>query len=172
MSETSRSIALSALMRIDHDGAYANLVLPTILSRSKLSDADRRFATDLVYGTTRMRRACDALIDRFVMSEPDDATRTLLRLGAYQLVFGGVPPHAAVSATVDLAPRKTSGFVNAVLRKVSTVTMIWPQDAVRLSYPDWIAQRFHKEMSAEDALMSLERMNVPPPVSMRSDGYV
>ena len=51
-------------MRIDHDGAYANLVLPTILSRSKLSDADRRFATDLVYGTTRMRRACDALIDR------------------------------------------------------------------------------------------------------------
>ena len=159
-------------MRIDHDGAYANLVLPTILSRSKLSDADRRFATDLVYGTTRMRRACDALIDRFVMSEPDDATRTLLRLGAYQLVFGGVPPHAAVSATVDLAPRKTSGFVNAVLRKVSTVTMIWPQDAVRLSYPDWIAQRFHQEMSAEDALMSLERMNVPPPVSMRSDGYV
>ena len=159
-------------MRIDHDGAYANLVLPALLSRSKLSDPDRRFVTELVYGTTRMRRACDAIIDRFVMSEPDDATRTLLRLGAYQLVFAGVAPHAAVSATVDLATRKTSGFVNAVLRKVSTVTMIWPNDAVRLSYPDWISERFHAEMSNEDAIGALERMNVPSPVSTRSDGYV
>ena len=159
-------------MRIDHDGAYANLVLPALLSRSKLSDPDRRFVTELVYGTTRMRRACDAIIDRFVMSEPNDATRTLLRLGAYQLVFAGVAPHAAVSATVDLATRKTSGFVNAVLRKVSTVTMIWPNDAVRLSYPDWISERFHAEMSNEDAIGALERMNVPSPVSTRSDGYV
>jgi len=94
VTETSRSVALAALMRIDHDGAYANLVLPALLSRSKLSDPDRRFVTELVYGTTRMRRACDALIDRFVVSEPDDATRTLLRLGAYQLVFAGVAPHA------------------------------------------------------------------------------
>ena len=172
MSETSRSVALSALMRIDHDGAYANLVLPALLSRSKLSDPDRRFVTELVYGTTRMRRACDAVIDRFIMSEPDDATRTLLRLGAYQLVFAGVAPHAAVSATVDLASRKTSGFVNAVLRKVSTVTMIWPNDAVRLSYPDWISARFHAEMSVDDAVAALERMNVPSPVSTRADGYV
>jgi len=172
VTETSRSVALAALMRIDHDGAYANLVLPALLSRSKLSDPDRRFVTELVYGTTRMRRACDAIIDRFVMSEPDDATRTLLRLGAYQLVFAGVAPHAAVSATVDLATRKTSGFVNAVLRKVSTVTMIWPNDAVRLSYPDWISERFHAEMSNEDAVAALERMNVPSPVTTRSDGYV
>ena len=172
VTETSRSVALAALMRIDHDGAYANLVLPALLSRSKLSDPDRRFVTELVYGTTRMRRACDALIDRFVVSEPDDATRTLLRLGAYQLVFAGVAPHAAVSATVDLATRKTSGFVNAVLRKVSTVSMIWPNDAVRLSYPDWISERFHGEMSSDDAVAALERMNVPSPVSTRSDGYV
>jgi 16S rRNA (cytosine967-C5)-methyltransferase len=172
VTETSRSVALAALMRVDHDGAYANLVLPALLSRSKLSDPDRRFVTELVYGTTRMRRACDALIDRFVVSEPDDATRTLLRLGAYQLVFAGVAPHAAVSATVDLATRKTSGFVNAVLRKVSTVSMIWPNDAVRLSYPDWISERFHGEMSSDDAVAALERMNVPSPVSTRSDGYV
>jgi 16S rRNA C967 or C1407 C5-methylase (RsmB/RsmF family) len=102
-----------------------------------------------------------------VVSEPDDATRTLLRLGAYQLVFAGVAPHAAVSATVDLATRKTSGFVNAVLRKVSTVSMIWPNDAVRLSYPDWISERFHAEMSSDDAVAALERMNVPSPVSTR-----
>ena len=121
---TARRVAYDALRRIEGDGAYANLVLRTMLDRSGLTDQDRRFATDLVYGTTRMRRACDALVDRFVTSPPDDATRTLLRLGAYQLVFGDVAPHAAVSETVGLAPRRTRGFVNAVLRKVSATDMV------------------------------------------------
>ena len=149
MGESARSLALAALVRIDHEGAYANLVLPAMLSRSTLSDADRRFATELVYGTTRMRRACDALVDRFVMSEPDATTRTLLRLGAYQLAFAKVAPHAAVSATVDLASRKTSGFVNAVLRKVSTKDMVWGSEATRLSYPDWITELFARECGDE-----------------------
>ncbi len=169
--ETARSVAFEALRRIDHEGAFANLVLPAMLSRSALSDADRRFVTELVYGTTRMRRACDALVDRFVMSEPDDATRTLLRLGAYQLHFAGVAPHAAVSATVDLASRKTSGFVNAVLRKVSDKEMVWGSEAVRLSYPDWIAAVFERECG-DEAVAALERMNKAASVTTRLDGYV
>ena len=171
MGESARSVAYAALMRIDHEGAYANLVLPAMLSRSSLSDMDRRFVTELVYGTTRMRRACDALVDRFVMSEPDDATRTLLRLGAYQLQFAKVAPHAAVSATVDLASRKTSGFVNAVLRKVSTKPMVWSGDATRLSYPDWIARLFADECG-DEATDALERMNQAASVTTRDDGYV
>ena len=80
-----------------------------------------------------MRRACDALVDRFVAVPPDDGTRTLLRLGAYQLVFAGVPPHAAVSETVALAPQADRGFVNAVLRKISAAgPMRWPSEAARL----------------------------------------
>lgn len=171
MPESARAVALAALMRIDHEGAYANLVLPAMLSRSSLSDMDRRFVTELVYGTTRMRRACDALVDRFVMNEPDAGTRTLLRLGAYQLVFANVAPHAAVSATVDLASRKTSGFVNAVLRKVSGNPMLWSNESVRLSYPDWI-MRVYSDECGDEAATALERMNQPAPVSTRGDGYV
>jgi transcription termination factor NusB len=120
---SARRVALDVLRRIESDGAYANLVLGPILASSGLSDPDRRFATELVYGTTRMRRACDAVIDRFVTSPPDDATRSVLRLGAYQLVFAGVAPHAAVSETVGLAPKRTRGFVNAVLRKVARLSI-------------------------------------------------
>ena len=173
--ETARELALRALSRIEHEGAFANIALPVMLDRSRLSEQDRRFVTDLVYGTTRMRRACDSLIDRFVVSEPDDATRSLLRLGAYQLAFGGVPPHAAVSATVDLAPRKTSGFVNAILRKVgravSDGVISWPSDAVRLSYPDWVVERYARE-AGDEAMSSLETMNRPARVTRRDDGYV
>jgi 16S rRNA (cytosine967-C5)-methyltransferase len=145
-----------------------------MLATSGLTDMDRRFVTELVYGTTRMRRACDSVIDRFVTSPPDDATRSVLRLGTYQLVFAGVPPHAAVGETVGLAPKRTRGFVNAVLRKVSRLSiaeMSWPSDGARLSYPDWMVDLFRAELG-DDATPALERMNEPPPVTAREDGYV
>jgi 16S rRNA (cytosine967-C5)-methyltransferase len=169
---SARRVALDALRRIDDDGAYANIVLGPMLDRSGLSSADRRFATDLVYGTTRMRRACDALVDRFVSSPPDPATRRLLRLGAYQLEFAGVPAHAAVSETVGLAPKRVRGFVNAVLRKVASVDMVWPSELTRLSYPDWIGDLLAAELGDDDAMRAMTRMNEPAPVTVRADGYV
>lgn len=169
---SARQVAYDALKRVDADGAYANLVLGTMLDRSQLSDQDRRFVTDLVYGTTRMRRACDALVDRFVTSPPDPTTQTLLRLGAYQLEFAGVPPHAAVGETVALAPKRVRGFVNAVLRKVSTVDMIWPSEFARLSYPDWIGDLLTAELGDDATMRSLARMNEAASVTVRTDGYV
>ena len=171
---SARRLAYDALRRIEGHGAYANLVLRSALGSSGLSDVDRHFVTDLVYGTTRMRRACDALVDRFVAVPPDDGTRTLLRLGAYQLVYARVPPHAAVSETVALAPKRTRGFVNAVLRKLSAAgpSMRWPSEAARLSYPDWVAARLVAELGESDATAAMERMNASPPVTPRADGYV
>jgi 16S rRNA (cytosine967-C5)-methyltransferase len=171
-SGSARSLAASALTRIERDGAFANLIVPQMLGRSGLGDADRRFVTELVYGTTRMRRACDSLVERFLLSEPEDEVRRVLRLGAFQLAFAGVAPHAAVGETVELAPRRARGFVNAVLRKVATTPMLWPDDATRLSYPDWIFDRLVTELGEGDALAAMERMDVAPPVSERADGYV
>jgi len=170
--QTARAVAYNALLRIDHEGAYANLVLPAMLGRSKLHEQDRRFVTELVYGTTRMRRACEALVERFVLTEPDPEVRTLLRLGAYQLAFAGTARHAAVGETVELAHPKVRGFVNAVLRRVADTPMIWSDDASRLSYPDWIVDRFVAELGEFEAHAALECMNEPPPVSERDDGYI
>ena len=168
----ARQVALDALRRIDADDAYANLVLGGMLERSGLSAQDRRFVTELVYGTTRMRRACDALVDRFITAPPDPATRTLLRLGAYQLEFAGVPAHAAVGETVALAPKRVRGFVNAVLRKVATTDMVWPSELARLSYPDWIGDVLRSELGDDVAMRTMARMNEPPEVTVRADGYV
>lgn len=170
--QNARQLAYDALLRIDHDGAYANLLLPWMLGRSKLTEQDRRFVTELVYGTTRMRRACEALVARFVVTEPDAEVRTLLRLGAYQLAFAGVPPHAAVGETVELAHPKVRGFVNAVLRKVSNTPMIWTDEAERLSYPDWMVERFVQELGEFEGHAALECMNEAPQVNTREDGYI
>jgi 16S rRNA (cytosine967-C5)-methyltransferase len=169
---SARQLAYHALQRIDHDGAYANLVVPRLLDRSGLPDRDRAFVTHLVYGATRMRRACDFAVDRFVVKEPSPELRSLLRLGAFQLLFGGVAPHAAVNDTVALAPQRSKAFVNAVLRKVAATPVTWPDDATRLSYPDWIVDRLVTELGRDEAMASLEHMNRPAPVNVREDGYV
>jgi 16S rRNA (cytosine967-C5)-methyltransferase len=167
---TARSVAFRCLERIDHDGAYANLVVGAALETSGLDRRDRAFVTELVHGTTRMRRACDAVVERFVLSEPEPAVRTLLRLGAYQLVFTSVAPHAAVAETVELAPKRARGFVNAVLRNITRTPMIWPDLPTELSYPDWLFERLVSELG-DEAVPAMRRMNEPPPVSVRDDGY-
>jgi 16S rRNA (cytosine967-C5)-methyltransferase len=168
----ARRVAVDALVRID-EGAYANLVLPLLLERSGLDRRDRAFVTELVYGTTRMRRACDWLVDRLVDRPLEPEVRAVLRLGAYQLAFLGTPPHASVSATVDVAPARARGLVNAVLRRLAREPAPpWPDPATRLSYPDWVVLRLAADIGADEAQAALEQMNVAPPVTERADGYV
>lgn len=168
---TPRTVALRALTRIEDGGAYANLVLRGELDRSRLDQRDRGFVTDLVYGTTRMRRACDFLVDRFLLRPVTADVRRILRLGAYQLHFADVAPHAGVGETVALAPVKVRGLVNAVLRRVADSTVEWPDDATRLSYPDWIVARLMHDLGHDDALAALTQMNEPAEVTWRDDGY-
>jgi 16S rRNA (cytosine967-C5)-methyltransferase len=168
---TARQVAWDTLRRIEIDGAYANLAVPDALSGAGLSERDRGFVTELVYGTTRMRRACDHLVDRFIIRDPPPELRSLLRLGAYQLHHLGQPPHAAVHATVELAPKGSRGFINAVLRKVAGAPVIWPNDATRLSYPDWIVERLARELGPDAAWSALAHMNTAPSRTIRADGY-
>ena len=143
----ARRTAVELLVRVERDQAFANVLVPNVLDRSGLSERDRGFVTELVYGTIRRRRACDHLVDRFLhQPEVDPAVRALLRLGAYQLVFLGTPPHAAVSATVAVAPKRVRGLVNAVLRRVAEHEPGWPDEATRLSYPDWILRRLEQDL--------------------------
>jgi 16S rRNA (cytosine967-C5)-methyltransferase len=171
VSVTARQLALDALDRIERDGAYANLVLPELLGRTGLEARDRHFATELVYGTTRMRRACDYLVDRFLTRDLDVRVRNALRLGAYQLQFLGMPPHAAVGETVEVAPKAARGLVNAVLRRVSDAEVAWPDEPTRLSYPDWVVDVLTKDLGTDAAVTALEVMNTAPPVTERADGY-
>jgi 16S rRNA (cytosine967-C5)-methyltransferase len=87
-----------------------------------LSDRDAALASELAYGTLRRRlpldRALEPLLERPLDTAPK-AARSLLRLGAYQLLYTRIPPHAAVAETVRLADVRHRGFVNAVLRRLS-----------------------------------------------------
>ncbi|CCB78041.1 putative enzyme [Streptantibioticus cattleyicolor NRRL 8057 = DSM 46488] len=125
-----RELAYDALRAVDERDAYANLVLPSLLREAERKGGfDRRdaaLATELVYGTLRRQGTYDAVLAACVdrpLREVDPPVLDVLALGAHQLLGTRIPPHAAVSATVDLA-RAVLGegrakFVNAVLRKVA-----------------------------------------------------
>lgn len=165
-------MAIDALVRIDKGGAYANLILPKVLDGSALSPEDRRFVTELVYGTTRMQRACDHLVDRFLLRPVEPRVRAALRLGAYQLAMLGTPPHAALDATVGAVGGRARSLVNAVLRRVADAPVTYPDRATELSYPDWIVERFKTDWGSDTADRYLQAMNTAAATSVRDDGYV
>ena len=177
MIGTARSVAVAVLIRIDTEGAFAHLALPRTLDRSGLSARDRALVTELVNGATRRRRALDWVVDRFLSRPPPPPARAALRLGAYQLLEMNMAAHAAVSTTVDSAPERYRGLANAVLRRVAEVvpayrdgSLTWPNDATRLSYPDWIVETLIADLGRDDALKALEAMNRPPPPPGRGNG--
>ena len=170
----ARRAALEALGRID-EGAYANLAVPAVVGRAGLPERDRALATELAYGATRMRRACDHLVDPYLRGPVEPEVRAALRLGTYQLHWMGLPPHAAVSTTVACAPRRARGLVNAVLRRVAATggdAVCWPGVATELSYPDWIVERLTADLGPDEARAALAWMNRPAAATVREDGYV
>ncbi|MGI9091925.1 MAG: RsmB/NOP family class I SAM-dependent RNA methyltransferase [Mycobacteriales bacterium] len=118
-TDPARRAAYDALHAVNENGAYANLLLPGLLRERDLVGRDAAFATELTYGALRAQGTLDAVIARCSsrdLSTVEPSVLDLLRLGAYQLLYLRVPAHAAVSTSVDLASRRTAGFVNAVLR--------------------------------------------------------
>lgn len=172
---TARRVALDALIAVGA-GGRANLVVPEALAGSGLDGRDRGLVTELVYGTCRMQRACDWLVDRFVRGGTDAQVRAALRMGAYQLGWLRVPSHAAVAATVEEVQGPGRGMVNAVLRKVATVVdagpIRWPDPATELSYPDWLVARLSTDLGTGPARAALVTMNLPAEMTERADGYV
>ncbi|TVL93207.1 RsmB/NOP family class I SAM-dependent RNA methyltransferase [Streptomyces sp. SAJ15] len=125
-----RILAFEALRAVDERDAYANLVLPPLLRKAReagdFDGRDAALATELVYGTLRWQGTYDAIIAECVdrpLREVDPPVLDVLSLGAHQLLGTRIPPHAAVSASVELA-RVVLGdgrakFVNAVLRRIA-----------------------------------------------------
>lgn len=159
--DRARLVAYHLLRAVAEDGAYANLVLSSMLAEQGLTGRDAALATELGYGTLRASGTLDAIIETcldrpFVDVQPE--VQDLLRLGAYQALRTRIPAHAAVATTVDLARAtgngRAAGFLNAVLRKVAAGDWVEWTDrlskgtsalqtlALRTAHREWIAQAF------------------------------
>ena len=141
-----------------------------------LEPDDRRLAHELAAGVFRSRSQLDrtlgGVIDRGLESVRPDAL-DVLRIGAFQLLnLDRVPAHAAVQTTVDVARRiggdRIAGFVNAVLRKLTTPApeaALGPTDlAERHSHPPWLVTRWRERFGVAATTALLEWNNTRPPL--------
>lgn len=165
--DPARTAAYDTLRQVDGSDAYANLVLPVLLAQRSIEGRDAGFATELAYGTLRLRGRYDAVLTHVVdrpLAQLDPAVLDLLRLGCHQLLSMRVPAHAGVSATVALAREQvgtgSAQLVNAVLRKVASDD--WPTWRTRIeqaagpdetaqlaavwSHPEWIVRALRQAL--------------------------
>ncbi len=187
MTDPARLIAFHALRAVADRDAYVNLVLPGMLDEHHVEGRDAAFATELVHGTLRRRGTYDAIIDHVAskgVGSIDSPVLDALRLGTHQLLSMRVPPHAAVSTTVDIVRRevghKPVNFANALLRKISQkdldgwiaiVTDAMAEDearAIRHSHPTWIVEALREGLGGHATQIDklLVANNEPPKVTL------
>ncbi len=155
--------AAFGILRAVHEGKPFDQALDHALGG--LQESDRRLAHELAAGVLRHRNDLDARLEQLVhrgWSSVTSELRDVLRLGVYQLgALDRIPPHAAVSTTVELARstigEKAARFANAILRGVGGRTAPRPVAtdpsgnlADRYSHPDWLVRRWVKRFGVEE----------------------
>jgi len=184
IGDPARQAAFDAVLRVEVEDAFGNLVLPQILRERKITGRDAAFATEIAYGTLRTLGVLDAVIAN-CSSRPldglDPAVLTALRLGAYQLLFTRVDDHAAVDTSVRLVAaagaEKAKGFVNGILRTISRTSIEKWMDkltpdgeiaavAFRTAHPEWIAQSFARVVGTDELEEALQADSQRPIVHL------
>lgn len=126
MKQTARGTALDALLQMEENEGYSNIIIDKALKAAELDKRDGALASTIFYGVLEKQLTLDYFIAQ-CLSEPDKkmdkAVRMALRCGAYQICYlDRIPDSAAVNETVNAVKArgkaKLSGFVNGVLRNL------------------------------------------------------
>jgi 16S rRNA (cytosine967-C5)-methyltransferase len=137
-----RERALNLLRRIERESLYASLLLHN----------EPGFVRTLVLGVLRWRSRLDFIVTTLASRAIEPEILDVLRLGAYQLVYMDVAAYAAVAETVELAPKRARGFVNAILRRMTRGDVPQPADlATRTAHPEWMIDRWTRMYGIERA---------------------
>jgi 16S rRNA (cytosine967-C5)-methyltransferase len=120
----------------------------------------------------RLRATIDTLLARPLKSR-DRIIESLLAVGLYQLTDTRVPPHAAVSLTVEAARLlrrpQHAGVVNAGLRHFQrrpAETAVSASEEVRFNHPGWLIERL-REAWPEDWQCILAANDAHAPMWLR-----
>ncbi|MEY3219857.1 MAG: rRNA ((967)-C(5))-methyltransferase RsmB [Pseudomonadota bacterium] len=152
--------------------SLADILEPTL---NTLKDPrDRALAQQLCYGVLRFLPKLQA-IAQLLLSKPfkkaDIDIECLILIGLYQLLELRIPPHAAISATVDVAKTRQKWWavklVNAVLRsfqrqQTDLLDKIAQNPLAQYSQPQWILQQFQQDWAEEWQQLAVANLQQAP----------
>ncbi len=188
MIDKAREIALKIIYKIDVEEAYSNIVLNEMIKQNKaklnLNEKDIGLISEIVYGVTTWRLTLDEIIKKYSkirLKKISPWILNVLRMSIYQIIFlDKIPKSAAVNEGVNLAKRyghkSSSGFVNAILRKVSKedynelfeIKDIKERIGKTTSMPMWIIDELEKEGISLDKIEEIcKNSNLKPKISIR-----
>lgn len=186
MIDKAREVALKALYKIDKEEAYSNIALDEMLkqNRNHLNEKDIGLISEIVYGVTSWKLTLDEIVKKYSnikLKKISPWILNILRMSIYQIIFlDKIPKSAAVNEGVNLAKRyghkSSSGFVNAVLRKVTKKDyeemFQIENDVERISrstsMPIWIIEELLKEKIPIEKIENIcKNSNKRPKVSVR-----
>ncbi|SDD41473.1 Ribosomal RNA small subunit methyltransferase B [Sporomusa acidovorans DSM 3132] len=187
----AREIALKVLNEVEGKGAYANIALAQELNRralqEKITNQDRRFITELVYGTVKTGATLDWMLSCFLsrpLAKVAPIIKNILRLGMYQLFYlEKVPASAACNQAVELARKYghagTIKFVNGVLRNAARCPekIIFPEKdkypvkylALKYYHPEWLIERWVNRLGIKVCEDLCQANNTTPVLSVRTN---
>lgn len=174
--KNARQTAFEILNKINRDKSYSNIILDAELDKSSLDPIDKSFASALVYGVIERLITLDYELSRYLrqpLKKLKPQVLTILRIGAYQLLFmDRVPTSAAINESVKLSKNNgvafASGLINAVLRKVSSSGLTQTDDVcIKYSAPQWLYKLWSEAYGEENSVELLKAALGSVDVSLR-----
>ena len=175
-----RFSAVKIIFSVTEKNSFANVEISKILREKNFSDLDRRFLTELVYGTLKKISSIDWIIEKFSDRKIDKKVLAVLRLGVFQILFTDkIPKFAAVNESVEIAKKfcglGASKFVNGILRSIlrNPEKIKFPDDdsveslALKNFHPIWIVKLFLNEFGLDETKKILAANNSEPPLCLR-----
>lgn len=171
-----RVTAAFTLRAVLDEGRSLSAALPPALQRA--SAADRPLLQALCYGSLRWLTRLEALAARLLdkpLRTRDRDVHHLLLLGLFQLLYLDIPPHAAVSLTVEAAGalRKpwARGLLNGALRRFlrereALLAAVDESESAALAHPLWLLERLAQDWPQRWRAIA-EANNAHPPMTLR-----
>ena len=179
----ARTTALSALIAVRRQNAWADGALKEYIARDRLNRRDAALAARLVYGVVQNRLLLDFDLAQVVSSplaKLQPVVLDILRLGAYQILFlDKIPVSAAVNEAVEqtkiYANKRAAGLVNGSLRALARQkdTLAAPQDlATKYSHPQPLVDCLRASMDEETLEAFLAADNDIPKTALQCNPLI
>ncbi|MBC6003967.1 MAG: 16S rRNA (cytosine(967)-C(5))-methyltransferase RsmB [Paeniclostridium sordellii] len=181
----ARRLAFKTLYDIERNKNYSNISINKNFKDIDISDQEKGLATELIYGVIENKYYLNYIIDKLSKIKSKKMStyvKISLWLGIYQILFlDSIKDHAAVNESVALIKKydkKSSGFVNAILRNVirnkENIMEIDKKDiveylSIKYSYNQWLIRKWIEEFGQEFTEDLLEANSEKPNLYIRSN---
>ncbi|MEG1710943.1 MAG: 16S rRNA (cytosine(967)-C(5))-methyltransferase RsmB [Clostridia bacterium] len=160
MTLTPLYYTYKCLDSIIRQGAFSGIELNKYLTNAKTSD--KPMITKLVYGVLDKDIELRYIINNYT-EKVKPSIMPILEIGVYLLKYMNIKDYAAVNETVelsrDIGKGAMSGFINAVLKKISSELnenkIKYPQNAqenlsIKYSFPLWAVKKLIAQIGYEE----------------------